>query len=688
MYKKVLPKVIYFLIILIISFGLYNYILNQNVKNGAKPDFDNSYLINTQTADPKRLFLKSWRIIKTKYYDPTLNGQDWTKWNKRYVDQIKTKDDAYVAINTMLASLNDPYSRFMNQQEYAEQNTNIDARIVGIGVNIMSVDGKIIIISVVEDTPSYFSGIKAGDIILKVDKKDVSGKTISDVAALIRGQMGTSVNLELLRGKHKITKTIARDEIKIKNIKASVVDKNFNKIPSTSKTSYTPIQDPKTLNVSFNQEKPLKIKREDLNKEITELYNKSCSELEIQEDLKPVLKIVYENEIYTIFPDGTEEITKSKTPIIHNEGDMGSYDSDEHVITFYANSYINRICNNLSTLIRHELYHAKEAIKRNSIPQEDRNEIVKEALLENIQSGEAPTILMSEYDGTYKTMISPIFDEKTSKDFSAFAEQNLFSDDPQTLEKLKEYYELKYENPKKKNKKKLRKLETELADILTQLQNIKKNNRQYKSQNHSFLHFIRNEKEKDKELLAYSISIASKYQLFRKKEINKELPTIYDYDKKEIKSSIKANIDSVEGNIVLEIHRKNKRKKLENKEKALNLPSDEYYQYLYSKEEFEARKCASNMRIANLSHNMQKCNFIKKQKLKSQIKEIRRKEILDEYNYQLYHLAQEERKKPNDIKIKIKIKILSIKARNINNPFFSLFNTYIPNSTSTTKKGE
>ena len=230
MYKKVLPKVIYFLIILIISFGLYNYILNQNVKNGAKPDFDNSYLINTQTADPKRLFLKSWRIIKTKYYDPTLNGQDWTKWNKRYVDQIKTKDDAYVAINTMLASLNDPYSRFMNQQEYAEQNTNIDARIVGIGVNIMSVDGKIIIISVVEDTPSYFSGIKAGDIILKVDKKDVSGKTISDVAALIRGQMGTSVNLELLRGKHKITKTISRDEIKIKNIKASVVDKNIGYI--------------------------------------------------------------------------------------------------------------------------------------------------------------------------------------------------------------------------------------------------------------------------------------------------------------------------------------------------------------------------------------------------------------------------------------------------------------------------
>ena len=230
MYKKVFPKVIYFLIILLISFGLYHYISLHSIKNTHNPDYDSSYLVNKQSTDPRRLFLKSWRIIKTKYYDPTLNGQDWSKWNRRYVDKIKTKDDAYVAINTMLASLDDPYSKFMNQEEYAEQNTSIDAKIVGIGVNIMSVDGKIIIISVVEDTPAFASGIKAGDIILKVDKTDVSGKTISDVASLIRGEMGTSVKLQLLRGSKKLTKVIGRDEIKIKNIKASVVDKNIGYI--------------------------------------------------------------------------------------------------------------------------------------------------------------------------------------------------------------------------------------------------------------------------------------------------------------------------------------------------------------------------------------------------------------------------------------------------------------------------
>lgn len=234
MYKKIFFKILYILIIFFISFALYNFLFMQNNNAVKQPDYDNTYLINKQSTGPKRLFLKTWRIIKTKYYDPTLNGQDWSRWNKRYVDKIKTKDDAYVAINTMLASLDDPYSKFLSQEEYAEQNTNIDAKIVGIGVNIMSVAGKIIIISVVEGTPASLQGIKAGDIILKVDKTDVSGKTISDVASLIRGEMGTSVNLELLRDKQKLLKTVQRQEIQIKNIKASVIDKNIGYIQIAS----------------------------------------------------------------------------------------------------------------------------------------------------------------------------------------------------------------------------------------------------------------------------------------------------------------------------------------------------------------------------------------------------------------------------------------------------------------------
>lgn len=228
-----LKRIIYISIIFLISLTIYNF-LSVQTKNSQIPLFDNEFLVNKQTTDPKRLFLKTWRIIKTKYYDPTLNGQDWSRWNRHYVDQIKTKEDAYVAINSMLASLDDPYSKFLNQEEYAEQTTNIDSKIVGIGVNIMSIDGKIIIVSVVEDTPAYKSGIKAGDIILKADTKEVSGKTVSDVASLIRGEPETTVNLELMRKKQKFSKKIKREEIKIKNIKADVIDKNIGYIQIVS----------------------------------------------------------------------------------------------------------------------------------------------------------------------------------------------------------------------------------------------------------------------------------------------------------------------------------------------------------------------------------------------------------------------------------------------------------------------
>jgi len=230
MLKNIIGKVFYIFIIFFLSFILYCAFFNNVNIEFDSDSFEKDVLINKESVEPKKLFSKSWRLIKSKYYDPTMNGQDWQRWNKRYAKQIKTEDDAYVAINTMLASLDDPYSRFLSEEEFAEQNTNIDAKIVGIGVNIMSIDGKVLIVSVVENTPAFVSGIKAGDIILKVDTTDVNGKSVGDVASLIRGEVGTLVNLEILRGKRKILKTIKRNEIPIKNIKASIIENNIGYI--------------------------------------------------------------------------------------------------------------------------------------------------------------------------------------------------------------------------------------------------------------------------------------------------------------------------------------------------------------------------------------------------------------------------------------------------------------------------
>lgn len=228
-----LKKFSYISIIFLISIALYNFLFTRSSEL-TKPKLDTDTLINKQATEPKRLFLRTWRLIKTKYFDATLNGQDWSRWSDHYLDQVKTEEDAYVAINSMLASLDDPYSRFLSKEEYAEQNVNIDAKIVGIGVNIMSIDGKVVIVSVVDGTPASKAGIKAGDIILKADGIDVSGKDVGDVAALIRGELGTDVSVELLRKKQKLLVTVKRQEIKIKNIKADIVDKNIGYIQIVS----------------------------------------------------------------------------------------------------------------------------------------------------------------------------------------------------------------------------------------------------------------------------------------------------------------------------------------------------------------------------------------------------------------------------------------------------------------------
>ena len=99
---------------------------------------------NNSVVSSQQLFNLTWREIRDSYYDSSMNNQKWSRWKEHYRDKINTDEDAKVAIGTMLESLNDPYSNFMSKQEFAEQNLDIDSRVTGIGVNIASLDGKIV----------------------------------------------------------------------------------------------------------------------------------------------------------------------------------------------------------------------------------------------------------------------------------------------------------------------------------------------------------------------------------------------------------------------------------------------------------------------------------------------------------------------------------------------------------------
>lgn len=190
--------------------------------------------INENNVSPKELFNSCWYIIKANYYNKNLNKQNWNKWKKRYSNQIKTKEDAYVAINSMLASLDDSYSKFMSEEEFSAQNSAINSKLYGIGINIASISGKIYIINVLEDAPAYASGIRAGDIILKINDEDVNGESVYHIARLIRGNINESLKLELLRGEEKFEKIVKREEIKVKTIEAKKITDDIGYIRISS----------------------------------------------------------------------------------------------------------------------------------------------------------------------------------------------------------------------------------------------------------------------------------------------------------------------------------------------------------------------------------------------------------------------------------------------------------------------
>ena len=186
----------------------------------------------------QKLFDNTWAEVRDNYIDPSMNRQIWYRWKEHYRGKIKNADDAKVAIDTMLASLNDPYSKYMDKEEYSEQNSSIASKIVGIGVNISSISGKITVISVVDGSPAQSAGLQNNDIIFAVDDKEISGMTIAEVANLVKGKENTSVDLTILRNNEKITKKIVRKEIKIKTVKSSV-DKNIGYIQISTFVSVT-----------------------------------------------------------------------------------------------------------------------------------------------------------------------------------------------------------------------------------------------------------------------------------------------------------------------------------------------------------------------------------------------------------------------------------------------------------------
>ena len=139
---------------------------------------------------------------------------------EEYVDQSKPKDLIYGALKGMLASL-DPHSQFLNPEDFNELKIETEGKFGGIGIEITTKDNMLTVITPINDTPAWRSGIKAGDRIVKIYDRLTQGMNLTDAVKLMRGKPGETLKLSVLRDREKkmLDFVIKRDVIKIKDVK-------------------------------------------------------------------------------------------------------------------------------------------------------------------------------------------------------------------------------------------------------------------------------------------------------------------------------------------------------------------------------------------------------------------------------------------------------------------------------------
>ena len=164
-----------------------------------------------------------------------LFGEVLEKINKEYVDEINQSESMDSAINGLLQSL-DPYSAYMSPEIFNEMQTETSGKFGGLGIEVSMESGVVKVISPIDDTPASKAGIKAGDYIVKINEIQVQGKSLSEAVDLMRGPIGSAIELTVRRrGERKaLTFKIVREIIQIQSVKADLLEKNIGYLRLTS----------------------------------------------------------------------------------------------------------------------------------------------------------------------------------------------------------------------------------------------------------------------------------------------------------------------------------------------------------------------------------------------------------------------------------------------------------------------
>ena len=207
------------------------------------------------------IFFTSKSYAKNELYEKIdLFGEVLENIKKEYVDEVDQSEMMESAINGVLQSL-DPYSAYMSPELFKEMQTDTRGEFGGLGIEIGMEAGVVKVISPIDDTPAAQAGIKAGDYIVKIGKEQVQGKSLLEAVKLMRGPVGTSINLTVRRKnvKKPLEFKIVRKIIEVQSVSSEILGKNKN-LGYIRLKSFNENSDKQFLKTVKKFEKDMKIK--------------------------------------------------------------------------------------------------------------------------------------------------------------------------------------------------------------------------------------------------------------------------------------------------------------------------------------------------------------------------------------------------------------------------------------------
>ncbi|CAN7013401.1 unnamed protein product [Brassica rapa subsp. trilocularis] len=183
-------------------------------------------------SEENLLFLEAWRTIDRAYIDKTFNGQSWFRYRETALrnEPMNNREETYMAIKKMIATLDDPFTRFLEPGKFQSLRSGTQGAVTGVGLSIgypPASEGSaagLVVISAAPGGPANRAGVSAGDVILGIDDTTTETLTIYDAAQMLQGPEGSTVELAVRSGPETRVLSLTRERVSVNPVKSRLCE--------------------------------------------------------------------------------------------------------------------------------------------------------------------------------------------------------------------------------------------------------------------------------------------------------------------------------------------------------------------------------------------------------------------------------------------------------------------------------